>query len=214
MSIDDVQALRTRLAIGIADARRALATSGGDVEEAYVLLRDEGIAALVRRTGADSAAAAATFDEVAGDLERAAVRLNFRFGPTPKSACARVLDEEGASDESRAGDLAALIGGFDGDDSPRDTVYLCVELFTQTGADGLESFVDAIGADDLGLVVSALQRVGAADVAELMHEVATRAKDDSAEERLKALGNQIAGHEDAVYRKVVAYARSHVDELD
>jgi hypothetical protein len=162
-----VSALRARIAVGVSDARRALVASGGDLERAYALLREEGIGELRRRTGAEASLAGNVFDEVSGDVERATVRLSHLVGPPASSATICVLDE-GSSDERRGRDLHALIGGFDGDHSPRDTVFLAVDLFAQIEADGLDAFIQNIGVANLELVAAALERIDVSQAAEIV----------------------------------------------
>jgi len=167
-----IRELRERLSVGLAEAKSALESCDGDVDRAASQLRAAGVAQLCERTGASPDLAGRVYDEVRGDAERAAVRLGYLVstGGGP-SALRRVLDS-GAPTEAVARDLHQLIGGFEGDGSVRDAVYLVVDLCVQTAADGLTGFLETLGVEDLPLVVDAAERIGAAPLAAAVREVA------------------------------------------
>ncbi|MDH4116587.1 MAG: elongation factor Ts [Acidimicrobiia bacterium] len=50
----DIQALRQQAGVGMMDAKKALTDSGGDLEKAFELLRERGLAALAKRADRDA----------------------------------------------------------------------------------------------------------------------------------------------------------------
>jgi len=205
--------VRERIPVGLADARRALDASDGDIEAAVRLLRAEAIAELGRRTGADGELCARTFDEAGRDVERATIRLRALTLPEPPSLAVAILDSD-QDDESAARDLGDCLGNAGERGPAADVLYRVIDLWTRVEADGLDEYLRTTpDGDDRAASLSALRAIGSAEVAEAFAAAIGVANAGGPPGALHALDERFYDRAADLARLVMTYARQHRAEL-
>jgi hypothetical protein len=203
-----INKVRARVNAGLADARRALASTDGDVDAAVAQLREEGIAALVASTGAAREICARFFDETQGDLEHAVTRIRFSTGPKPVSPAQAIIDSD-VDDEEAARDLHAMIGGV-GDGDASDAIFRTIDFRVRLEADGLFEFLASEPSIEWEDVAAALTEIGDHEARALFDQARQRYPDRSL---LAEIETRLLSH-DGLAHRVMAYARAHRSELD